>query len=83
MIQSNAVEQLTADQNQLAKHAVHVHKFGGSSLASTQCIERVVEIIRQHCQLNDIVVVSANGGTTDALFALYHQAIESPAELEP
>ncbi|MDG1753114.1 MAG: bifunctional aspartate kinase/homoserine dehydrogenase II [Thalassotalea sp.] len=82
MIQSNAVEKLTADRNQLAKHAVQVHKFGGSSLASVQCIERVVEIIRQHCQLNDIVVVSANGGTTDALFSLYHQAVESSHELE-
>lgn len=82
MIESNAVEKLTADRNQLAKHAVQVHKFGGSSLASAQCIARVVEIIRQHCQLNDIVVVSANGGTTDALFSLYDQAITISLELE-
>ena len=57
-------------QNKLAKHAVNVHKFGGSSLANAQCIERVVDIIRQNCQLNDIVVVSANGKTTDSLFAI-------------
>ena len=82
MIESKAIKKLTADQNQLAKHAVHVHKFGGSSLASAQCIKRVVEIIRQHCQLNDIVVVSANGGTTDALFALYHHATEQSDQLE-
>ncbi|GAA6204770.1 bifunctional aspartate kinase/homoserine dehydrogenase II [Thalassotalea sp. SU-HH00458] len=82
MKQSSAAEKLTADQNQLAKHAVQVHKFGGSSLASAQCIVRVVDIIRQHCQLNDIVVVSANGGTTDALFALYHQAILQTETLE-
>lgn len=57
-------------ENRLAKHAVNVHKFGGSSLASAQCIERVLDIIRQNCQLNDIIVVSANGKTTDGLFAL-------------
>ncbi|MCW8865163.1 MAG: bifunctional aspartate kinase/homoserine dehydrogenase II [Colwellia sp.] len=66
--------ELNADEqaeNQLAKHAIHVHKFGGSSLATPECIIRVVEIIQQNCQLNDIVVVSANGKTTDKLFALY------------
>jgi len=57
-------------QNKLEKHAKNVHKFGGSSLASAQCIDRVLDIIRQNCQLNDIVVVSANGKTTDCLFAL-------------
>ena len=58
-------------ENKLAKHAVHVHKFGGSSLATGKCILRVLDIIRQNCQLNDVVVVSANGKTTDRLFALY------------
>ncbi len=69
--------ELSADEqaeNQLAKHAIHVHKFGGSSLATPECILRVVEIIQQNCQLNDIVVVSANGKTTDQLFALYSLA---------
>jgi aspartokinase/homoserine dehydrogenase 2 len=32
MTQSNAAEQLSSGKNQLAKHAIHVHKFGGSSL---------------------------------------------------
>lgn len=81
MSQTNVVEQLTADKNQLAKHAIHVHKFGGSSLASTECITRVVNIIRQHCQLNDIIVVSANGKTTDALFAIYQHAIDNNDQL--
>lgn len=76
MNQDNFIEQLTASQNQLAKHAANVHKFGGSSLASTQCIERVIDIIRQHCQLNDIIVVSANGKTTDALFSIYQSAMD-------
>ena len=63
------VETLTAENN-LAKHSVNVHKFGGSSLANAQCIERVIDIIRQNCQLNDIIVVSANGITTDNLFLI-------------
>ncbi len=63
---SNA--QISGSENKLSKHAIHVHKFGGSSLANAQCIERVVDIIRTNCQLNDLVVVSANGKTTDNLF---------------
>jgi aspartokinase/homoserine dehydrogenase 2 len=81
MTQSNVVEQLSSANNQLAKHAIHVHKFGGSSLATPQCIERVVDIIRQNCQLNDLVVVSANGNTTDDLFKLYQLAVDNSSEL--
>ena len=62
--------ELHTPKNKLEKHAINVHKFGGSSLANAQCIERAVEIIRQNCQLNDLIVVSANGKTTDSLFAL-------------
>jgi len=81
MSQLNVADQLSAGNNQLAKHAIHVHKFGGSSLATAQCIERVVDIIRQNCQLNDLVIVSANGSTTDNLFSIYQLALESSAEL--
>jgi len=81
MVQANVVEQLTSGNNQLAKHAIHVHKFGGSSLASAQCIDRVVDIIRQNCKLNDLIVVSANGDTTDALFEIYQQALDKNDEL--
>jgi len=83
MSQSNAAEQLSSGENQLAKHAIHVHKFGGSSLATTQCIERVVDIIRQNCQLNDLVVVSANGNTTDELFNLYQLGVDNSVKLLP
>ena len=62
--------ELNTPENKLEKHAINIHKFGGSSLANAQCIERAVDIIRQNCQLNDIIVVSANGKTTDALFSL-------------
>ena len=58
------------------KLAVNIHKFGGSSLADSECIERVIDIICRHCQLDDIVVVSANGGVTDQLFALCQLAQE-------
>jgi aspartokinase/homoserine dehydrogenase 2 len=81
MTQSNTVEPLSSGNNQLAKHAIHVHKFGGSSLATTQCIERVVDIIRQNCQLDDLVVVSANGNTTDDLFNIYELAVENSQDL--
>jgi aspartokinase/homoserine dehydrogenase 2 len=65
---SGAIEVI---QNNLARHAIQVHKFGGSSLATAECIERAIDIIKEKCQLNDIVVVSANGKTTDTLLALY------------
>lgn len=58
-------------RNNLAKHAIQVHKFGGSSLATAECIKRAINIIKENCQLDDIVVVSANGKTTDSLFSLY------------
>ena len=79
--------ELQISKNKLAKHAINVHKFGGSSLANAQCIERAAEIIRQHCQLNDLIVVSANGKTTDCLFTLLTLAesadfAEALAELE-
>ncbi len=74
--QSNATSFDAVTENHLAKHAIQVHKFGGSSLASSQCINRVLEIIKSHCQINDIIVVSANGDTTDHLFSLYQLAQE-------
>ena len=77
MIQLNNIGRLATEENQLAKHAVHVHKFGGSSLATAQCIERVVNIIQTHCKLNDFIVVSANGKTTDALIDIFQQASQN------
>ena len=79
MTQANTIQSLTVEENQLAKQAVNIHKFGGSSLASVQCIERVVDIICRNCLLNDLVVVSANGDTTDALINLYQKAVNQEA----
>ena len=75
MTQTNTLELLDFAQNNLEKHSVNVHKFGGSSLATAECIKRVITIIRQHCQLNDIIVVSANGKTTDLLLSLHQLAL--------
>ncbi|QDP00049.1 bifunctional aspartate kinase/homoserine dehydrogenase II [Thalassotalea sp. PS06] len=44
-----------------------VHKFGGSSLGTVQSIESVLAIIEQRISDQDLVVVSANGKTTDKL----------------
>lgn len=78
--QASALTASAVTHNKLAKHAIHVHKFGGSSLATPECIQRALDIIRQNCQLNDIVVVSANGKTTDALFSLYLLAEQLPID---
>ncbi|WDE12486.1 bifunctional aspartate kinase/homoserine dehydrogenase II [Thalassomonas haliotis] len=75
MTQTNTLDQVDFAQNNLEKHSVNVHKFGGSSLATPECIERVIAIIRQHCQLDDIIVVSANGKTTDLLLSLHQLAL--------
>ncbi|WP_169303029.1 bifunctional aspartate kinase/homoserine dehydrogenase II [Thalassotalea mangrovi] len=42
-----------------------VHKFGGSSLATAQSIDTVLSIIEQRVHEQDLIVVSANGKTTD------------------
>ena len=81
MTQTKKLEQFDFIENQLEKNSVNVHKFGGSSLASPQCIERVVAIIRQHCQLNDVIVVSASGKTTDLLLSLYQFSLEKKSTL--
>ncbi|MDX1678519.1 bifunctional aspartate kinase/homoserine dehydrogenase II [Arsukibacterium sp.] len=49
--------------------ALEVHKFGGSSLASTERFQAVARLIGQQ-QAMPWVVVSAPGDTTDALLAI-------------
>ncbi|CCN47233.1 Bifunctional aspartokinase/homoserine dehydrogenase 2 (Includes: Aspartokinase; Homoserine dehydrogenase) [Vibrio nigripulchritudo MADA3029] len=46
-----------------------LHKFGGSSLADAECYQRVVNILKEYSQPNDLVVVSAAGSTTNQLIA--------------
>ncbi|WP_322803231.1 bifunctional aspartate kinase/homoserine dehydrogenase II [Vibrio alfacsensis] len=44
-----------------------LHKFGGSSLANSECYQRVASILKEYSAENDLVVVSAAGKTTNRL----------------
>ncbi|MDF3053908.1 MAG: aspartate kinase [Geminicoccaceae bacterium] len=50
-----------------------VAKFGGTSVADAQAIERLIEIVRSRLGARPLVVVSALAGVTDALLDLAHQ----------
>lgn len=58
---------------------IHLHKFGGSSLADADCYRRVVHILLTHGHSDDLVVVSAAGKTTNALYRLL--ALKQTGEL--
>ena len=58
----------------------HIHKFGGSSLASEFSLKQVEKIIRQQLKPNDWIVVSANGPVTDLLVA-YEQTFVNSVNL--
>src|SRR4051812_44168926 len=47
-----------------------VHKFGGSSVASAECFQRVAEIVESQDSSKLAVVLSACKGVTDALLQL-------------
>ena len=51
-----------------------VLKFGGSSVANAENIQKVVSIVKQPQYTNAIVVVSALGGVTDSLISLATKA---------
>lgn len=44
-----------------------LHKFGGSSLADPECYRRVVTILKEYSNSEDLIVVSAAGKTTNRL----------------
>ena len=44
-----------------------LHKFGGSSLADPECYLRVINILKEYSNSEDLVVVSAAGKTTNRL----------------
>ena len=52
-----------------------VLKFGGSSVANSNALSNVVNIIKQNKNQNIIVVVSALGGITDLLSKMLYKAI--------
>lgn len=51
-----------------------VHKFGGSSMADAACLRRVAAILAEVGDLNQVAVVSAMRGVTDALLAVLARA---------
>jgi bifunctional aspartokinase / homoserine dehydrogenase 1 len=53
---------------------VQVIKFGGSSVANAQNIERVIAIVKSKANHKLVIVVSALGGITDLLLASAHLA---------
>jgi len=57
-----------------------VMKFGGSSVESAAAIQRVASIVLDHRQRKPVVVVSAMGKTTDALFTILRLATEGKLE---
>jgi len=57
-----------------------LHKFGGSSLADSECYLRVVNILREYSQPDDLVVVSAAGSTTNQLLA-WLQALDKDGRI--
>ena len=64
-----------------------LHKFGGSSLADPECYRRVVNILKEYSDKEDLIVVSAAGKTTNRLIEfldslnkdgrLAHEALQS------
>ncbi|RUO32697.1 bifunctional aspartate kinase/homoserine dehydrogenase II [Aliidiomarina sanyensis] len=58
---------------------IHLHKFGGSSLADAYCYRRVARIVTEYAGVSDMVVVSAAGDTTNRILAII-EARESQPE---
>lgn len=57
-----------------------VLKFGGSSVADAACVRRVAEIVKGASSRSPVVVLSAMGKTTDALFAAAQAAERGETE---
>lgn len=47
-----------------------IYKFGGSSLADSDCLSHVCDLIHQNSSDNIIIVVSAMSGVTNQLLAV-------------
>lgn len=58
-----------------------VMKFGGSSVADRQQIEKVLEIVKGRLPLRPVVVCSAHKGITDALVRAAQEALQRHAEM--
>ncbi|HZK20097.1 MAG TPA: aspartate kinase [Treponemataceae bacterium] len=58
-----------------------VMKFGGSSVASAQCIQRVALIIQKHASKKPVVILSAMGDTTDHLLEAADNAVKGNVDI--
>ncbi|WDE09191.1 hypothetical protein SG34_030980 [Thalassomonas viridans] len=63
-----------------AASGLSVHKFGGSSLQCGYSFLRVANIINEHANTGDWIVVSAAGKTTDKLLGIAEKYIKSPQD---
>ena len=62
---------------------IHVHKFGGTSVATAERIREVVRLVREAPgQARRVVVVSALGGVTDILIGAIEAASKRTSEHE-
>ncbi|MCW8856640.1 MAG: bifunctional aspartate kinase/homoserine dehydrogenase II [Kangiella sp.] len=61
---------------------INVHKFGGSSLATSDQLLKVCEIVIEQTRPGDIIVVSANGNVTDTLLDAIHGRINSLSDIK-
>lgn len=68
-VAQSAVAQSVTNQSELDQQW-QVHKFGGSSVADAQCMERVAHILEQDPHRRMAVVLSACRGVTDAMLHL-------------
>ncbi|ACV27023.1 bifunctional aspartate kinase/homoserine dehydrogenase II [Kangiella koreensis] len=64
------------------KLGINVHKFGGSSLASSEQLQKVCEIVTKQTRLGDIIVVSANGNVTDTLLDAIHGRVNALSDIK-
>lgn len=69
---------VTPERIQTIADEVHMHKFGGSSLADAYCYRRVARIVTEHAGTSDLVIVSAAGDTTNRIIAIIEAREQDP-----
>ncbi|MCC5854750.1 MAG: bifunctional aspartate kinase/homoserine dehydrogenase II [Idiomarina sp.] len=69
---------VSAERIQAIADEIHLHKFGGSSLADAYCYRRVARIVTEHAGSSDLVIVSAAGDTTNRILAIVEARESQP-----
>lgn len=73
-----ALNPISPERIQAIADDVHLHKFGGSSLADAYCYRRVARIVTEHAGSSDLVIVSAAGDTTNRILNLIAARQQQP-----